>query len=193
MCLGSQKVLSSILRVCNRCSFAFLDLWGPLHSKVHAIFWVSGVLRFVAMDRFDSRPLTDALERVLFILRRIHLLIDTVRVVRASILRRIVTCQASASVNVDLPINTHLPIAMQRHPVLRLLSRAHPLTTTSYIVPQQFPRTYATKRGPADYTEEDLSAARKWLANLNPDTIPRSLCGITFSRSSGPGGQNVNK
>jgi hypothetical protein len=82
---------------------------------------------------------------------------------------------------------------MQRHPVLRLLSRAHTLTTASHVFPQQLLKTYATKRGPADYTEEDLSAARKWLANLNPDTIPRNLCEITFSRSSGPGGQNVNK
>jgi peptidyl-tRNA hydrolase ICT1 len=82
---------------------------------------------------------------------------------------------------------------MQRHPLLRLLLRAHTFKATSYTTSQQFPRTYATKRGPADYTEEDLSAARKWLANLNPDTIPRNLCEITFSRSSGPGGQNVNK
>jgi hypothetical protein len=89
--------------------------------------------------------------------------------------------------------HTRLSITMQQHPLLRLLPRAHTLTTTSCTVPQRFPRTYATKRGPADYTEEDLSAARKWLANLNPDTIPRNLCEITFSRSSGPGGQNVNK
>lgn len=84
---------------------------------------------------------------------------------------------------------------MQRHPLLRFLPRAHTLTTPciSYTLHQQLPRAYATKRGPADYTEEDLSAARKWLANLNPDTIPSNLCEITFSRSSGPGGQNVNK
>ena len=98
--------------------------------------------------------------------------------------------------NADLQIDTGPDpdyIRMQRHTLLRVLSRAHALSTPSYTVPQQFPKTYATKRGPADYTEEDLSAARKWLANLNPDTIPRNLCEITFSRSSGPGGQNVNK
>lgn len=54
-------------------------------------------------------------------------------------------------------------------------------------------RLYATKRTPASYTEDDLRIARKWLADLNPETIPRNLCEITFSRSSGPGGQNVNK
>jgi peptidyl-tRNA hydrolase ICT1 len=57
----------------------------------------------------------------------------------------------------------------------------------------QHARAFASKRGPSDYSEEDLIAARKWLADLNPDTIPRSLSEITFSRSSGPGGQNVNK
>ncbi|KAK5114314.1 hypothetical protein LTR62_002565 [Meristemomyces frigidus] len=56
-------------------------------------------------------------------------------------------------------------------------------------------RALATKRSTnaEEADEAELAAARKWLANLNPDTIPRNLCDITFSRSSGPGGQNVNK
>ncbi|RMY57018.1 hypothetical protein D0864_13563 [Hortaea werneckii] len=60
--------------------------------------------------------------------------------------------------------------------------------------PQSWWRSYAasSKRG-GDATEEELDAARKWLAQLDPDTIPRSICDISFSRSSGPGGQNVNK
>jgi len=40
---------------------------------------------------------------------------------------------------------------------------------------------------------EDISLARHWLTKFNPDTIPRRLCELSFSRSSGPGGQNVNK
>lgn len=40
---------------------------------------------------------------------------------------------------------------------------------------------------------EDLAAARRWLAKLDPQTVPRHLCEIAFSRSGGPGGQNVNK
>ena len=52
-------------------------------------------------------------------------------------------------------------------------------------------RSFTTRDG-AD-SEEELSAARRWLAKLNPDTIPRTICDVTFSRSSGPGGQNVNK
>ena len=36
-------------------------------------------------------------------------------------------------------------------------------------------------------------AARQWLAKFDVNTIPRRLGEVTFSRSSGPGGQNVNK
>jgi len=41
--------------------------------------------------------------------------------------------------------------------------------------------------------EEQLRAAREWLANLDSKTIPRRIGAVSFSRSSGPGGQNVNK
>ena len=77
---------------------------------------------------------------------------------------------------------------MQRHVLQRFViaPRSRPILS-------QHVRAFASKRGPADYSDEDLAAARKWLADLNPDTIPRSLSEITFSRSSGPGGQNVNK
>ena len=54
-------------------------------------------------------------------------------------------------------------------------------------------RRYAIKRTPTETSEEDLASARKWLANLTSETIPRSIGEVTFSRSSGPGGQNVNK
>lgn len=42
-------------------------------------------------------------------------------------------------------------------------------------------------------TEEEQIAARNWLASFSPSTIPKSLYEITYSRSSGPGGQNVDK
>lgn len=53
-------------------------------------------------------------------------------------------------------------------------------------------RTFAAKRS-GDEDEDELRAARQWLSKLDPDTIPRELCDVSFSRSSGPGGQNVNK
>ena len=53
-------------------------------------------------------------------------------------------------------------------------------------------RYVANQRG-SDIDEASLTTARQWLAKLDPDTIPHSIADISFSRSSGPGGQNVNK
>jgi hypothetical protein len=53
-------------------------------------------------------------------------------------------------------------------------------------------RCFADQRG-SDMDEAELKAARAWLAKLDAETIPREICDISFSRSSGPGGQNVNK
>ncbi|GAO46437.1 hypothetical protein G7K_0668-t1 [Saitoella complicata NRRL Y-17804] len=41
--------------------------------------------------------------------------------------------------------------------------------------------------------EHELAQLRKWKASFNPEIIPRDKCEIRFDRSSGPGGQNVNK
>lgn len=43
------------------------------------------------------------------------------------------------------------------------------------------------------HDDEDHREARTWLARFNVNTIPKNIGEITFSRSSGPGGQNVNK
>lgn len=72
-----------------------------------------------------------------------------------------------------------------------LLQRTALLTRTTRLSPCLL-RQYATKRG-GDVDEAELQAARQWLAKLDPDTIPRDICEVSFSRSSGPGGQNVNK
>lgn len=72
-----------------------------------------------------------------------------------------------------------------------LLQRTALLTRTTRLSPCLV-RQYAIKRG-ADVDEAELQAARQWLAKLDPDTIPRDICEVSFSRSSGPGGQNVNK
>lgn len=43
-----------------------------------------------------------------------------------------------------------------------------------------------------DNREDDYAAARTWAAELNRDTIPRSVARVRFDRSSGKGGQHVN-
>ncbi|KAF4547715.1 RF-1 domain-containing protein 1 [Elsinoe fawcettii] len=42
-------------------------------------------------------------------------------------------------------------------------------------------------------SEDDIKQARAWLERFNSDTLPRNIFDFSFSRSSGPGGQNVNK
>ena len=54
-------------------------------------------------------------------------------------------------------------------------------------------RHFAATRNVIDASEEELQVARKWLANLHTETIPKSVGELSYSRSSGPGGQNVNK
>lgn len=81
---------------------------------------------------------------------------------------------------------------MFKHVILRLPIRPSPYHFKWPHIIRAI-RQYAARRGPVEATEEDLATARKWLANLNAETIPRSIGEVTFSRSSGPGGQNVNK
>ncbi|KAJ6115679.1 hypothetical protein N7523_006096 [Penicillium sp. IBT 18751x] len=56
-------------------------------------------------------------------------------------------------------------------------------------VPSVAPGSNASTRS----ADRDFELARQWLKSLNSRTIPRHLGQISFSRSSGPGGQNVNK
>ncbi|KAF8274658.1 RF-1 domain-containing protein, partial [Lactarius quietus] len=42
-------------------------------------------------------------------------------------------------------------------------------------------------------TPKDVSAARDWIKSFGGRPIPRTAVDLAFSRSSGPGGQNVNK
>ena len=42
-------------------------------------------------------------------------------------------------------------------------------------------------------SEEEHQEARNWLSGFSIKSIPRNACEVTYSRSSGPGGQNVNK
>ncbi|PGH02931.1 peptidyl-tRNA hydrolase ICT1 [Blastomyces parvus] len=56
-------------------------------------------------------------------------------------------------------------------------------------------RQLASSRPPNahEFTDEELGIARVWLSQLTPRTIPRNIGEVSYSRSSGPGGQNVNK
>ncbi|ORY06023.1 hypothetical protein BCR34DRAFT_490432 [Clohesyomyces aquaticus] len=54
-------------------------------------------------------------------------------------------------------------------------------------------RGFAARRNNNDVREDEIRTARRWLEQLNAETIPKSIGEVTFSRSSGPGGQNVNK
>ncbi|KAF2870985.1 hypothetical protein BDV95DRAFT_607273 [Massariosphaeria phaeospora] len=54
-------------------------------------------------------------------------------------------------------------------------------------------RQSGSGRANLSVTEEELQVARKWLEALHAETIPKTVGELSFSRSSGPGGQNVNK
>ena len=42
-------------------------------------------------------------------------------------------------------------------------------------------------------TEAELDSARRWLKTFDKSVIPQAVGDVSYSRSSGPGGQNVNK
>jgi len=56
-------------------------------------------------------------------------------------------------------------------------------------------RTFIAKPPPLQdlQTSDDMKAARRWIDELRKSTIPREEVSLSFARSSGPGGQNVNK
>ncbi|KAB8071908.1 hypothetical protein BDV29DRAFT_11201 [Aspergillus leporis] len=73
----------------------------------------------------------------------------------------------------------------------RIVPRVPPLCSSVHTA-----RTFAFRRGATERlqdSDEDLATARKWITGLNSKTIPRDICEVSFSRSGGPGGQNVNK
>ena len=51
-------------------------------------------------------------------------------------------------------------------------------------------RSYASQN---EHPELDYEAAREWYKTFNPQQSLRDIGEVTYARSSGPGGQNVNK
>ncbi|GBB85940.1 hypothetical protein RclHR1_12390002 [Rhizophagus clarus] len=57
-----------------------------------------------------------------------------------------------------------------------------------------FPLFYIIKRSIASLnTPKEIEQAERWLKKFTKEKIPKDLITFTFVRSSGPGGQNVNK
>lgn len=78
--------------------------------------------------------------------------------------------------------------------MMRLSTRPFSSTFTSRRLPALVTiRQFAAARNANHASEEELQVARKWLEKLHADTIPKNIGELSFSRSSGPGGQNVNK
>ncbi|KAB8203559.1 RF-1 domain-containing protein [Aspergillus parasiticus] len=82
-------------------------------------------------------------------------------------------------------------VTLQLHP--RIVHWFPPLRSFSALTARTFASKQAAATERLQDSNEDLAAARKWLTGLTSKTIPRQICEISFSRSSGPGGQNVNK
>ncbi|KAJ5094415.1 hypothetical protein N7456_010276 [Penicillium angulare] len=61
---------------------------------------------------------------------------------------------------------------------------------TGFWVRTPWLRRWASTKGSSDH---DLELARTWLKTFTSKSIPRQIGEVSFSRSSGPGGQNVNK
>src|SRR4051812_11404503 len=76
--------------------------------------------------------------------------------------------------------------------------RCHPVLQNAFSITRSPPavqRAFSSARDrTSSASDEELQAARSWLAKLRAEAIPLKNIGeLSFSRSSGPGGQNVNK
>lgn len=45
-------------------------------------------------------------------------------------------------------------------------------------------------KGKAKSADEDMAEARRWLSDLDPETIPKSISQVTFDKGSGQGDKN---
>ncbi|KAJ5692983.1 hypothetical protein N7462_002406 [Penicillium macrosclerotiorum] len=67
--------------------------------------------------------------------------------------------------------------------------RSCALRSIRWIRPFPFGPRWASRTGSSD--QQELELARRWLKNFDSNSIPRQVGELSFSRSSGPGGQNT--
>ena len=74
------------------------------------------------------------------------------------------------------------------HPLIRTSGASLQANSTSLLFQKHLYQTSSLQ-----VTESDVNAARKWVAELRETSLPSNIGDVSYSRSSGPGGQNVNK
>ncbi|KAF7505985.1 hypothetical protein GJ744_012332 [Endocarpon pusillum] len=74
-----------------------------------------------------------------------------------------------------------------------LLQQIYPSLVLTTELPLSSKRRNYSQTTSVPNSEADLASARRWIATFTSDSIPRDIGDVSFSRSSGPGGQNVNK
>ncbi|KAF1844069.1 uncharacterized protein K460DRAFT_368942 [Cucurbitaria berberidis CBS 394.84] len=84
------------------------------------------------------------------------------------------------------------PTSVTRLPPAAAVHRQFTLLTARHISNNSSSNNNNSSSSSAN--DDELQAARTWLAKLHAEAIPlKSIGELSFSRSSGPGGQNVNK
>lgn len=74
-----------------------------------------------------------------------------------------------------------------------MLARRAFLSSVSLIPLRPIARVNLRFYSDNQFSEEEIEKSKKWLSSYNEFKIPRNLFEIGYSRSSGPGGQKVNK
>ena len=106
----------------------------------------------------------------------------------------------------NLLFSTSLPTASppaagnetRREPVFKRnmsLFRFRPLASNAIrpIVPRFYTTDWRTHTASKWNSDQEIERAREWVEKFKVTDIPKKSCTITYSASSGPGGQNVNK
>lgn len=89
-----------------------------------------------------------------------------------------------------ISVNTKDPLVSPMLPWSRAAGCPTPWSICRRQWSQVAPRYYSAK---VELPEYDYNAAREWFKNYKATESLHGLGEVTYSRSSGPGGQNVNK